>query len=48
MPDAYAHAHYIWFVFLGIAAVSAVSLIVYGRVTRAIDRRREAEGAASS
>ncbi len=41
MPAAYRHAHYIWFFFVGIALVSAVALIVYGRVTRAIDRRRE-------
>ena len=34
MPEAYAHAHYIWFVFVGIAAVAAVALVVYGRLTR--------------
>ncbi|MCR9159518.1 MAG: MFS transporter [Nannocystaceae bacterium] len=34
MPEAYAHAHYIWFVFVGIASVAAVSLVVYGRVMR--------------
>jgi dipeptide/tripeptide permease len=40
MPAAYQHAHYIWFVFVGIALVSAISLIVYGRITRTIDRRQ--------
>ena len=34
MPEAYAHAHYLWFVFVGIAMVSAVSLIIYGRVVK--------------
>ncbi len=34
MPEAYAHAHYIWFVFVGIAAVAAVSLVIYGRLAR--------------
>ncbi len=37
MPQAYAHAHYIWFVFVGIASVAAVALVIYGRVTRAAD-----------
>lgn len=36
------HAHYIWFVFVGIAMFSAIALIVYGRVTRRIDAKREA------
>jgi dipeptide/tripeptide permease len=44
-PDAAAweaakqHAHYIWFVFVGIALVAAVALIVFGRVTRRMDER---------
>jgi len=33
MPPAYAHAHYIWFVFVGIASVAAVALVIYGRLT---------------
>lgn len=37
MPEAYAHAHYLWFVFVGIAAVSAISLVVYGRIVRRMD-----------
>ena len=35
MPEAYLHAHYIWFVFVGIAAASAVGLVIYGRVVAA-------------
>ncbi len=34
MPAAYAQAHYIWFVFVGIASVAAVALVIYGRMTR--------------
>ena len=36
---AKAHAHYIWFVFVAIALVSALGLIVFGLVTRRIDER---------
>ncbi|MBC8068829.1 MAG: MFS transporter [Deltaproteobacteria bacterium] len=39
MPAAYAHAHYLWFVFVGVAVVSAISLVVYGRVVARIDAR---------
>ncbi len=34
MPEAYAHAHYIWFVFVGIATVAAVSLVIYGWIMK--------------
>ncbi len=37
MPEAYAHAHYLWLVFVVIAIVSAVSLVIYGRVVRRMD-----------
>ncbi len=39
MPEAYAHAHYLWFVFVGIAVVSAVSLVIYGRVVARMDAK---------
>jgi dipeptide/tripeptide permease len=35
------NAHYIWYVFVGIGAISAVALFFYGRITRRIDRKRE-------
>ncbi|MCT4586669.1 MAG: hypothetical protein N4A71_02495 [Carboxylicivirga sp.] len=38
---AYDHAHYIWFVFVGIASVSAIALIIYGYVTKKIDTKKE-------
>jgi len=41
MPEAYAHAHYLWFVFVGVAVVSAVSLVIYGRVVARMDARAE-------
>lgn len=36
-----ANAHYIWYVFVGIGLVSAVALLIYGRVTRKIDQQKE-------
>ncbi len=39
MPAVYAHAHYLWFVFVVIAIIAAVSLIIYGKVTRRMDER---------
>jgi dipeptide/tripeptide permease len=37
LPEAYANAHNIWLVFVAVAAVSAVSLVIYGRVVANID-----------
>ncbi|MDQ7051116.1 MAG: MFS transporter [Enterobacterales bacterium] len=34
---ASSHAHYIWYVFAGIATVSAISLVIYGYVINKID-----------
>ncbi|MCY1633450.1 MFS transporter [Marinifilum sp. D737] len=39
---ASANAHYIWYYFVGIAAVSAIALIVYGRVTKKLDAQKAA------
>ena len=39
MPAAYAHAHYLWYVFVGVAVVSAISLVIYGRVVARADAR---------
>lgn len=35
------NAHYIWYVFVGIGAISAVALILYGQITRKLDKKRE-------
>ncbi len=40
MPDVYAHAHYIWYVFAGIGVVAFVALLVFKGVTNALDRNR--------
>lgn len=32
------NAHYIWFVFFGIGLISAIALIIYGKITRKLDR----------
>ncbi len=37
-PESYAvatqHAHYIWYIFVGIGLVSAIALLIYGKVTK--------------
>ncbi len=38
--QASAHAHYIWFYFVGIALLSAISLIVYGKVVSHLDSKK--------
>ncbi|MEM9454352.1 MAG: MFS transporter [Myxococcota bacterium] len=39
MPEAYAQAHVLWLVFVGVAVVSAISLVIYGRVVGRLDAR---------
>lgn len=39
--ENYSNAHYIWYYFVGIALVSAVALIIYGRVVRRLDAKKE-------
>ncbi|MGL5683984.1 MAG: MFS transporter [Marinifilaceae bacterium] len=38
--QATEHAHYIWYAFAGIALVSAIALIVYGRVVKHLDSKK--------
>ena len=40
MPDAYAHAHYIWYVFAGIGAVAFILLLLYRYITDSVDRKK--------
>lgn len=40
LPEAYAHAHYIWYVFTGIGVVAFFALLLFKVVTNAIDRSR--------
>jgi len=39
--SAAVNAHYIWYYFVAIALVSAVSLIIYGKVVRHLDRKKK-------
>lgn len=39
---ATAHAHYLWYVFFAIGLVSAIALVIYGRVVKRIDERKQA------
>jgi len=38
------NAHYIWYVFVAIGAVSAIALFFYARITQKIDRQRLLDG----
>jgi len=40
LAHAYDKAYYIWFYFAGIGLTAAIALLIYGKVTDAIDRRR--------
>jgi dipeptide/tripeptide permease len=40
MPSAYAHAHYLWYAFAGVGALSLVAMVVFATVTRSIDAKR--------
>jgi len=37
---AYDHAHYIWYYFVAIALFSAIALIIYGKVTARLDKKK--------
>lgn len=39
--EAASNAHYIWFVFVGIALISAIALIIYGQVVKRIDSKKQ-------
>lgn len=39
--EAAKNAHYIWYVFVGIALISAVALIIYGQVVKRIDGKKQ-------
>lgn len=41
LPEAYAHAHYIWYVYTGIGVFAFLALIVFNVITRRIDARLE-------
>ena len=39
-PEAYAHAHYLWYAFTGVGVVSLVAMLIFLAVTRAADARK--------
>ncbi|OGQ78008.1 MAG: permease [Deltaproteobacteria bacterium RIFOXYA12_FULL_58_15] len=39
LPEVYAHAHYIWYVFTGIGVAAFLALLTYAVVTKRLDRR---------
>ncbi len=41
MPDAWAHAHYIWYVFAGIGLAALICLLLYRRVTDRLDAEKK-------
>jgi hypothetical protein len=45
MPDVYAHAHYVWYAFAIVGAVSFTAMMAFIVVTRRIDRARAEEAA---
>jgi dipeptide/tripeptide permease len=42
LPEVYANAHYIWYAYAGVGAVSLLGMLVYIFVTKRIDARRMA------
>jgi dipeptide/tripeptide permease len=41
LPEAYARAHYLWYAFAGVGALSLVAMLVFIVVTRRLDARRK-------
>jgi hypothetical protein len=46
LPAAYAHAHYLWYVFAVVGFSAFLALLTFKYITAAIDRRRAVRGAA--
>ncbi len=40
LPEAYAHAHYLWYAYCGVGLISLVALLIFIGVTRKIDAGR--------
>ena len=41
MPEAYAHAHYLWYAYVGVGLISLLALIVFRIVTRKLDEGKD-------
>jgi hypothetical protein len=46
--EATQHAHYIWYVFVGIGLISFVALLLYNYITTKIDKRKNMDVVAKS
>ena len=42
MPEAYAHAHYLWYAYVGVGMISLIALLVFIAVTKKIDEGKAA------
>jgi hypothetical protein len=40
MPEVYANAHYLWYAYAGVGAISFVALLIYIWATNRIDARK--------
>lgn len=38
MPEAYAHAHYLWYAYAGVGLISLLALIIFRAVTSKQDK----------
>ncbi|RKZ12511.1 MFS transporter [bacterium] len=45
MPEAYAHAHYLWYAYIGVGAISLMALLVFIAVTKKLDKGKEESAA---
>jgi dipeptide/tripeptide permease len=44
MPEAYAHAHYLWLAYAVVGVTAFIALMIYSWITTRIDAKREAVG----
>ena len=45
MPEAYAHAHYLWYAYSLVGLISLVALLIFIGVTNHLDAKKEAAAA---
>jgi hypothetical protein len=48
MPEAYAHAYYLWYAFAGVGLISLVAMAGYVLITRRLDRAAPADEPAAA
>ena len=45
MPEAYAHAHYLWYAYAGVGLISLLALLVFRAVTKKLDEGKDSPAA---